>query len=485
MRWQHPFRLSIRAYLMLSYVVFILGGLTVTGLFWFSQQESAAEGSLLLQLQERARLLTTINEMQLPPKNDVLLPGTVAAINENLKVFFFTSQQQVRQLSFQKLTNDDRNLAVALTQEVWNNPLSEPEAEKRWVGSTEILYASSPVYSPNQEMIGVVCLILPLDDFRSSMQFYRWELVQLAAGLAVLSLLVGIILAHILSKPIHQAKDMAARVAGGDYHIRLPSQGPKELKELEDSLNDMAGELELQGNLRQQLLSNITHELARPLGAISLGIESLSSGAMNDPEFSEDLLGEIDRTLKDVEAMIEDLALAARPSQVPLQLNVQSVALEPFLNGIRSRYSPLAESRGIRLRFDIPCDLPSISADEVRLSQILGNLLDNSLKFCQAGGEVQVIASDKQHGMALCVQDTGPGIPIDEHHKVIQPFYQGKNGRLVRQGMGLGLSIVFQLVHAHSGKIKLENVPGGGLLVTIWMPYETEHAERSGLCSSS
>lgn len=476
------FRPTLNIYLVLSYLVFVVGGLSATGLFWFSQQEASAAESLLVQLQERARLITTLNQMPIPSQSldrkPVLLPGSVSAVNENLRVFYFDNAQQMQQISYQELTGAQRQQAITLDQETSPGALYEQQSGERLMNGEKILYVASPILDANRQAIGRVYWILPLAGFHATMQAYREELIRFAVGLAFLSLLVGLGLAHLLAQPIHQAGDMAAQVAGGDYSVRLKDQGPREIRDLAMNLNHMAGELGQQASIRQQLLSNVTHELARPLGALSLGVESLRAGAVNDADLAEDLLGEMARTLQDMEALIEDLAIAARPSHATLHLHRSAVALEPFLHGIQARYAALAETRGIQLRFDIPCELPSIEADEQRMKQIIGNLLDNSLKFCPTGAVVQVMVCAQADGVEISVQDSGPGIPHEDQGKVLQPFFQSKHGRQNRQGMGLGLAIVNQLVLAHQGTLQIENAPGGGLLATVWLPQHGSFTEN-------
>ena len=129
-----------------------------------------------------------------------------------------------------------------------------------------------------------------------------------------------------------------------------------------------------------------------------------------------------------------------------------------------------AQVRGISLDLKVPRRLPGIEADLDRLSQIIGNLISNSLKFTHSGGHVVVRAIAKNKSVELIVEDDGPGIDQADMEKVFEPFFQSAAGSQIRQGMGLGLTIVQQLVLAHGGSIRIMNLQGGGLRATVVLP---------------
>jgi two-component system sensor histidine kinase BaeS len=289
-------------------------------------------------------------------------------------------------------------------------------------------------------------------------------------GAALLSLVLGILLATLLTRPLSHAQQLAARVAGGDYSVQVPETGPRELAELASYLNRMAKELQTETRRREIVLSNLTHELARPLGGLRLGIESLSEGALHDTPLAEELLTDMQQTVQRMQALLEDLALAARPPAKPLQLNLAPLAVEPLLQGLKARFNAAAVSQSVRLEVNVPSGLPEVQADELRLNQILANLVDNALKFTPQGGWVLLSAKTVPAGLQISVQDNGPGIPQHDLEHVFEPFFQSSGAASIRQGMGLGLAIAHQLALAHHGQLELENLPAGGLLATLTLP---------------
>jgi signal transduction histidine kinase len=260
-------------------------------------------------------------------------------------------------------------------------------------------------------------------------------------------------------------------VANGDYHLRIPEEGPAELRDLSHYLNQMAEKLQEQLTMRQTLLANVAHELARPLTGLQLGIESLHKGAVDDPELADDLLVSMGETLQRCEALIDDITLAAQPKTRPIALNCTALAVEPFLKGIMTRYWARAKSRGISIEVHVAADTPPVLADEKRLNQIAGNLVDNAIKFTPNGKVIHLCAEgDNAGNVHLMVHDGGDGISPEEAEHLFQPFFQGDRGRRIKQGMGLGLAIARQLALAHDGNLTLENHPEGGTLATLTLP---------------
>jgi signal transduction histidine kinase len=260
-------------------------------------------------------------------------------------------------------------------------------------------------------------------------------------------------------------------VASGDYHLRIPEDGPTELRDLSHYLNVMAEKLQKQMNTRQRLLSNVAHELARPLAGLQLGIESLRKGAIQDPDLSDDLLVGMGQTINRLEDLIDDITLAAQPETSPIELHLTALAIEPFLQGVATRFWSLADSRGLSFEVRVEAGLPPVLADEKRLNQIVGNLVDNAIKFTPHGKTILLSAEHTdQEKVRILVHDGGKGISPGEAQHLFEPFYQGDIGRRIKQGMGLGLSIAQQLAQAHDGTLILENHPEGGTLAILTLP---------------
>ena len=466
-------RFSVRFYLALSYGLFVL--LVVSGslLYWYSLQEHSAEIALMTQLKERSRLIASSTSFNQLPHINLAMPASTQAIEQNIRVIFLTPDSKTHIISDHTLTPEQ----MGIVQDLGGQALSGYAVTNEYYGEGEegeILYAAAPTFDRDGKPSGAVCLLLPLDEFKATLAQSRRTLVGFSGGVAFLSLLLGGTLATLLTRQVSQAQNLAARVANGDYSIRLPVKGAHELAKLAQNLNKMAEELDQQARMRRFLLASFTHEIARSLGGLRLGVDSLQAGALENQVLAEDLLNDMNSSLKRMEGLIDDLTLVASPERQVIPIQPEVVAIEPLLQGLKSRFWARAESRNIHIFVANVSESFCVWADEARLNQILGNVLDNALKFTPVGGVIELSAENVGNSVELKVRDTGPGIPQDEIDKICEPFYQGSNSAYVRQGMGLGLAIVERLVLAHKGKLELKNHPKGGLLVSISLPHPPE-----------
>jgi two-component system sensor histidine kinase BaeS len=372
-----------------------------------------------------------------------LVPGTVSAYQEGI----------FRELSTEHPVYEDSYVS-----------LIRSDAE------TSSVYAAAPVIVKN-ESIGTVCLLMPLGDLEAYILRLRWLLISAIIVVALLGVGVSVLLTNYFSRQFSRAQRLAATVAQGDYKLRIPEAGPTELRDLSHYLNQMAEKLQEQLKTRQRLLSNVAHELARPLAGLQLGIESLRKGAVQDPDLVDDLLVSMGQTINRYESLIDDITLAAQPETSPIELNRVGLDVEPFLQGVATRFWSLADSRGLRLEVRVEAGLPPVSADEKRLNQIIGNLVDNAIKFTPHGKTIRLSAERAdEKNVSMMVHDGGKGISPAEAKHLFEPFYQGDVGRRLKQGMGLGLSIAKQLAQVHGGNLTLENHPKGGTLAILTLP---------------
>jgi signal transduction histidine kinase len=460
---------SIRTYLTVSYAVFVFVALGVVDLYWFAQQEAAAEAAIRTQLEHQSRLLAELVDIDHFANHNVALPSFYTAVERNLQVAIITTNLEIHNLSNLPLTPTQKRHIASIGGEALKGSTTSREIYSSETGD-ESLYGATPLFDADGKVLGAVCLILPLSAFEATIMQAKISSLLFVAGVAVASIPFGWLVATLLTRRLSLAQHSAAMVAAGDFELRLPEGGPRELDQLARSLNKMSEELQKQARARKILLANMTHELARPLGGIRLGIESLQAGAIDDPVTSEGLLTEMDQSIQRMEALIEDLALSARPRTNPLELRLADVALVPLLHGLKTRFSRRAEARGVELELDLQDSLPSVRADEMRLFQIMANLTDNALKYTPTGGTVTIYAQQTPGTVELGVRDTGPGIPESDIERMLEPFTQGENTGDLRQGIGLGLSIANELAQAHGGDLHIANLPGGGLQVALRIP---------------
>jgi signal transduction histidine kinase len=224
-------------------------------------------------------------------------------------------------------------------------------------------------------------------------------------------------------------------------------------------------EAERLNRLKSEFLASISHELRTPLHTI-IGFSELLGEESEGPLNAEQrrFLGHIHRDSEHLLALINDVLDFSRIEAGGLNLHAEVLPLGEAISEVVNAIKPSAEAKGISL-FTETDDNIRVSADQLRLRQVLYNLLSNAVKFTPAAGTISVIVVPVQNeqSVRITVSDTGIGIADDERVHIFDKFYQvGVTTDGVREGTGLGLAICKQLVEMHGGSIWVESEPGQG-----------------------
>jgi len=204
------------------------------------------------------------------------------------------------------------------------------------------------------------------------------------------------------------------------------------------------------------------HEVRNPLNAVSMGLQRLGAEFPAEPaaeygRFVDLLQGEVRR----LNAIVEQFLSLARP----LPLTPAPVAVSDLVREVAVLVEAPARAAGVRVRVRAGDDGPVIAADRGHLTQVLLNLLLNAVQAMPAGGTVTVAAEAVRDGVALTVDDTGPGIPDDVRARIFDPYFTTRPG-----GLGLGLAIARRIVEAHGGSLEAGTAPGGGARFRVRLP---------------
>lgn len=282
----------------------------------------------------------------------------------------------------------------------------------------------------------------------------------------VIAVLLSVLVSKRMTKPIKNLASATEAITEGNFKRRVSVSGGDEIGRLSETFNRMAHQLELQESLRRKLISNVAHELRTPLGAMRSEMEGMMDDIVPlDKKQIQSLYEETGR-LRHILEGIEDLAQAEASA---MSLEKQVIELKPFLSHIAERFSKLFTDKGIFMKFE--CDEKlKINADPDKLSQIVINLLSNALKATDRGGNVRIKAGRKESDIFVEVKDTGIGIKKQDLPFVFERFYKVSEG-----GLGLGLTIVKELVEAHNGRIEVLSEYGKGTTFTIFVPLNDVH----------
>jgi two-component system phosphate regulon sensor histidine kinase PhoR len=246
-----------------------------------------------------------------------------------------------------------------------------------------------------------------------------------------------------------------AGVAGTDVALLLRDQ--TRLRQLE--------------TVRRDFVANVSHELRTPVTAIHLLVETLQNGALGEPEEAAQFVERIGQEVTHLRQMVDELLELSLMEAGERPLNPAPVAVEELVHAA-DRLRPLAEERGVDLRFAIATDAPPVLGETARLALVVRNLVHNAIKFTPPGGAVTVSAEPRAGDrVALLVSDTGVGITAESLPRIFERFYKANRSRQRDgDGAGLGLAIARHTVEAHGGHVDVKSSPGEGTTFTVVLP---------------
>ncbi|OBZ18593.1 two-component sensor histidine kinase [Bacillus sp. FJAT-27264] len=296
------------------------------------------------------------------------------------------------------------------------------------------------------------------------MMFFVLLLVLLLGSLCIL------IAARYLVEPIKALTRATRKLAKGDFEVELKVNRVDEIGELTRSYVEMAGELKQLEQMRQDFVSNVSHEIQTPLTSISGFAKALQS---------HDLIVEEERN-EYLEIIIAESGRLSRLSDNLLKLASLDSEHHPFkptsfhldeqIRTIVVTCEPQWSSKGILIDLEFP-EAVTIEADEDQLKQVWMNLLSNSIKFTPGGGDIRIRIDVGATEMAVTISDSGIGISPEEFSAVFQRFYKvdkSRNGN--NNGNGLGLAIVKKIVSLHQGDIEVNSAVGEGTTIIVRLP---------------
>lgn len=221
---------------------------------------------------------------------------------------------------------------------------------------------------------------------------------------------------------------------------------------------------------RQEFVANVSHELRTPLSHIKGYVETLLSGAKDDPAVATRFLQTIERNTGRLQLLIEDLLTLSELESGRVRLKLEPVALQTVAARICEDFKARAASRRVTLRNETR-DL-TVQANAPRVEQVLSNLVDNAIKYGREGGQVTISARAQADGpVEVRVQDDGPGLPPESLERVFERFYRVDKARAREQGgTGLGLAIVKHIVQNHGGRAWAVSQPGHGATFCFTLP---------------
>jgi len=297
----------------------------------------------------------------------------------------------------------------------------------------------------------------------------KLALVLGAAGVVLIIIIISFPLARRMVKPIRAMAAATHDIASGKYTTRISFSSTDELGQLARDFNAMALTLEKHEKERRQWVADISHELRTPVAVLQGEIEALLDGIHSTtPETIRSLHAE---TLR-LKRLVEDLYQISLSDLGTLSYRKENLDLVEALRDSMESYRAEFDRKGLTLKENISRDIKAIGfADRERLRQLFTNLLENSLKYTDAGGSLEIGAKISGNFIIIEFRDSKPGVSGEDMERLFERFYRVEGSRNRSSGgAGLGLTISKKIVDAHDGIISAHASSLGGLLIRISLP---------------
>jgi two-component system OmpR family sensor kinase len=477
--------MSLRARLLLAVLSLAGAGLLIAGVVTYTLLDSFLLNRVDQQLRQAADptahiLADMLNGRSAGPppgsggRPGPMPPGTYAALLDQQgqvlvgQSFGFTSQQQADKPALPASLPSPRGRAPAFLD------LSGTDSTVRYRAAIAPA-EGAPSYN--------VLVAVPLTEVRSTLQ--RLLLVELGVGAGVLALLgiVGAWAVRLGLQPLEDIAEVAGQIAAGDLQRRVsPAEPRTEIGRLGLALNAMLSKIEEAFAARRasedrlrQFVADASHELRTPVASIRGYAELFRRGAALKPDDLSMAMRRIEDEAGRMGHLVDDLLLLARLDEGrPLErqpVDLSQLALDAA-----------ADARATDPRRSIQTSIAEetiVIGDEMRLRQVVANLVRNALEHTPAGKPIDIATQLAGSCAELVVADHGPGIPPELAARVFERFYRADPARGHATGSsGLGLAIVAAIVAAHGGSVRVSDTPGGGATFTVTLPLYSAEGEQ-------
>ncbi len=281
------------------------------------------------------------------------------------------------------------------------------------------------------------------------------------------ALVLGVVIARQITRPVRDLTAAAGRIAGGDWDQRVQVRSRDELGQMSAAFNRMAEEISTQRMLRGRLVDDIAHELNTPLSLIGLEIQAMTDGLQSPDEAAAQLRREV----SELQALASDLAYLADADTGAPTLNLAPTPVTDLVLEVTDRFTNQAAAGGVDLQIRLCGDVPVMAMDAARVGRALTNLLGNALRHTPPGGRIEVATACTDGEVRVTVRDTGEGIADADLPHIWERFYRADRSRnRATGGRGLGLAIVRQAVELHGGRVWVESKVGEGSTFGFALP---------------
>ncbi len=486
--------LSLRAKLILSYLLVILGTIIVLSFVisatvqnYFTQLQIAGQRDTAQSMVASISLRYAAARGWTP---DVLSPLLqIPFYNPSLIVVENTQGTQLAcgptSYHNQDTTSDtNSNCQNQVVKDTLSQVLSKNAIQSGTISTSEhdktftSTYVCVPI-TANGQVVGAMFYAQFQSNITGLTAQINWAIILTGLIVACVAALCSFLLVRRFIKPLEALRRAAEQMKEGKYAQRV--EQPKaidELGELALTFNEMAdtiesdvNELRRQDQVRRDLIANIAHDLATPLTAIQGLSEALADDVISDPSQRQETAQRIGREIQRLRRLVADVRQMSSLEAGHAQLDLAPLDMQALTEETVTVIEPECEQMGITIHNEIAPHTPLVLADSDRITQVLLNLLDNARRHTPKGGQIRVGARPEGKNLSIWVSDTGVGIDAADLPHIFERFYRADRSRATATGgTGLGLSIVKAILSAHGGTIWAESQPGQGSRFTFTLP---------------
>lgn len=483
----NPLR-TLRGRLAITYAVLAVLGVASSAVYTASTVRSGLHDRVVVDLADEARLIA--DQVGVP-----LTLGDVTGVDN-----YVTRVQSLSHARLLVVRRDgelvaashgwelDASSSASLTRALNGQTTVEADQNNLFAGMPEVVRVSVPVFGRSGTIVGAIEATYTLDEVKAILNRLNLTTLLVAIGAVSVAAIVGLVLATSVARPAYllaqAALVLANRRSTGlpfgprpDAPFPPPLPQPRgstdEIRALVQAFNSLGDQLRVHEQARREFASDVSHELHSLASAMQTAAEALNRGAAeSDRHLGQRLVGGLVGHTRRLTRLADDLLELAHWDGGRLRVDSHAMDLANVVNGTVDEWTSEAERRGIELRVRLPSGELPLVGDHIRLTQALGNLVENALKYASSGGWVKIELGPSVAGMyELAVTDSGPGIPQDVLPRVFERYFRVE-GRASGGpgGMGLGLAIARAIVLAHGGELTAESPLGGGARFVMRLP---------------
>ncbi len=353
----------------------------------------------------------------------------------------------------------------------YNYAKADESGKAEWIGKMqngEKVMAMTYILPENENGVtGAVRYIISLDDI--DIQLYKiwlfiFFLVLIFSGFVILS---GAFFINSIIRPVRKINETASRIAKGDFNASIEKHKYNdEIGQLCDTINNMAYEIGEAEKIKNEFISTVSHELRTPLTAIKGWGETIRSSKDNE-EIVDKGINVIVNESERLTDLVEELLDFSRMDSGKMTLKMARIDIVNELWQVLEVFRERSEREGIELKIHIPQNSIFIAGDKNRLKQAFVNVIDNSFKYNQKGGFVNVSLRCSDKFVEVIIEDNGCGISKNDLPRIREKFY--KANKSVR-GSGIGLAVTDEIIKLHNGEMIINSKIGEGTKTTFVLP---------------